>query len=78
MSMTPIIGFKLGIFNLQRGPCGLCVQDVAKDCAIVWRFRWVQGLALRFMRGQEHHAIAKGVFGLMCNIRYGLLINEVR
>jgi hypothetical protein len=37
----------------------------------------VQGLAHRFMRGQLHHAIAKGVFGLMCNIRHGLPINEV-
>lgn len=46
----------------NEGLTGLC----AKDCTIVWRFRWVQGLALRFMRGQEHHAIAKAVFGLMC------------
>ena len=44
MSMTPIAGFKWGIFHLQCGPCGLGVQDVAKNCAIVWRFRWVQGV----------------------------------
>ena len=41
VSITPISGLKMGEVACEEGLTGPSAKDVAKDCDIVWRFRWV-------------------------------------
>ncbi len=73
MSITSFIGFKWGIFSPQRGPYWSLSQGLRHIVA----FLVGAGPGALLYERQLHHAIGRGVFGLMCNIRHGLLINEV-